>query len=193
MKKFGLLIASLLLFTLSYGQAMMDPVKFKYSVKKTGDCTAELTFSATVDAGWHLYSQENPPNPTYFEFKKSGSYKLVGKTIEPTPHKENDEYLGPVAYFKSANVNFIQKIELNSNQPFKVTGELGGQVCQDDGVCLPINIKFSFDVDPAGAICVKDPNDTDGDGTGNAEDKCPDMPGVKALMGCPDGDTDGIA
>jgi thiol:disulfide interchange protein len=191
MKKFGLLIVFLGLALISNAQ-QIDPVKWKYSVKKTGDCTAELSFSATVDAGWHLYSQENPPNPTYFDFKKSGSYKLVGKTIEPTPHKENDEYLGPVAYFKSANVTFTQKIELNSNQPFKVTGELGGQACQEDGVCIPLQVNFSFDVDPAGVICVKDPNDSDGDGTMNKDDKCPDAYGSLAALGCPDSDEDGV-
>jgi len=35
--------------------------------------------------------------------------------------------------------------------------------------------------------------DRDGDGIGDAEDKCPDEPGVLALMGCPDRDGDGIA
>lgn len=34
--------------------------------------------------------------------------------------------------------------------------------------------------------------DRDGDGIGDAEDKCPDVPGVAALMGCPDRDGDGI-
>ncbi len=192
MKKLGLLIALLMLGVLVQAQ-QIDPVKWKYSVKKTGDCTADLVFSATVDAGWHLYSQENPPNPTYFEFKKSGSFKLVGKTIEPTPHKEVDEYLGPVAYFKSSTVTFTQKIQLNSNQSFKIVGELGGQACQDDGVCIPITVNFSFDIDPGGAICLQDPNDKDGDGVGNAEDKCPDLFGSKAALGCPDGDEDGVA
>jgi len=192
MKKIAFLLWSLALVIFANAQ-QIDPVKWKYSVKKLSDCEVELTFTATVDAGWHLYSQENPPNPTYFDFKKSGSFKLVGKTIEPTPHKENDEYLGPVAYFKSATVVFTQKIQLNSDKPFKVTGELGGQACQDDGVCIPVTKEFSFDIDPAGAKCLKDPNDLDGDGMGNKEDKCPELFGSAAALGCPDMDEDGIA
>ena len=35
--------------------------------------------------------------------------------------------------------------------------------------------------------------DRDGDGISDKEDRCPDSPGIKALMGCPDRDGDGIA
>jgi hypothetical protein len=34
--------------------------------------------------------------------------------------------------------------------------------------------------------------DKDADGITDAEDKCPDVPGLKALQGCPDKDRDGI-
>jgi OmpA-OmpF porin, OOP family len=37
------------------------------------------------------------------------------------------------------------------------------------------------------------PADRDGDGVIDAGDKCPDTPGLAALMGCPDADGDGIA
>ncbi len=35
--------------------------------------------------------------------------------------------------------------------------------------------------------------DRDGDGVADADDKCPDTPGLASLMGCPDRDGDGIA
>jgi OmpA-OmpF porin, OOP family len=37
------------------------------------------------------------------------------------------------------------------------------------------------------------PADTDGDGIVDMADKCPETPGLAALMGCPDADMDGIA
>jgi cytochrome c biogenesis protein CcdA len=193
MKKIGLLIFSLVWMVLAHAQAE-DPVKWTYTVNKLSDCEVELVFTATVEKNWHLYSQENPPYQTYFEFKSAGNYKLIGKTTEPKPTKEDDEYLGPIAFFTQSVVVFKQKVALNANEPFKITGEHGGQVCitTDDGRCLPYNKKFSFSIDPAGIKCLKDPNDVDGDGTGNKEDKCPDIPGLKELMGCPDGDADGI-
>jgi outer membrane protein OmpA-like peptidoglycan-associated protein len=36
------------------------------------------------------------------------------------------------------------------------------------------------------------PPDRDGDGVIDANDKCPDVPGILAMMGCPDRDADGI-
>ena len=40
---------------------------------------------------------------------------------------------------------------------------------------------------------VEEPKDRDKDGVLDADDKCPDVPGVAALQGCPDKDGDGIA
>ena len=87
MKRIATLLLSFGLIILANAQTD-DPVKWKYTVNKISDCEVELVFTATVEKNWHLYSQENPPYQTYFEFKKAGSYKLVGKTTEPTPHKE---------------------------------------------------------------------------------------------------------
>lgn len=39
---------------------------------------------------------------------------------------------------------------------------------------------------------VEPPKDRDGDGVLDVDDKCPDVPGVAALQGCPDRDGDGI-
>lgn len=36
-------------------------------------------------------------------------------------------------------------------------------------------------------------SDRDGDGIGDKDDKCPDVAGLKALMGCPDRDGDGVS
>lgn len=193
MKKIGLLVLSFLIVIFSNAQ-IQDPVQWNYTVKKTGDCEADLIFTAKVESGWHLYSQKHNGLALTFEFKSSGSYKRIGGVIEPTPHKEYDEiFKYDVYYFKESTVVFKQKINLNSNTPFKITGSVSGQACTDgEGQCLPFGKDFSFDVDPGNVKCIKDPNDVDGDGVGNADDKCPDIPGLKELSGCPDGDNDGI-
>jgi cytochrome c biogenesis protein CcdA len=194
MKKIGLLILSLAFVIFSNAQTD-DPVTWTFSFKKTTDCEGELTFTAKVETGWHLYSQKHNGLPLVFEFKTSGQFKKIGGVAEPTPHKEYDDvFKYDIYYFKESTVVFKQKITLNSNAPFKVTGTVSGQACTDgEGRCLPFGKDFSFSVDPGEVKCLKDPNDIDGDGMGNAEDKCPDVPGLKELMGCPDGDLDGIA
>jgi len=194
MRKPIIILLSLLLLTAPAFSQMFQPVKWKYTSKKISDCEAELTFTATVDFGWHLYSQKHVEgNPLIFDFKKSGSYKRVGGVSEPTPHKQYDEIMGyDLIYFKEPVVMFRQKITLNADQPFTITGIISGQACLDDGQCVPIQETFSFNVDPEGAKCLQDPNDTDADGVKNADDKCPDEAGIAEAGGCPDMDADGV-
>lgn len=194
MRKFFFSVVTLLLLqSVSFAQ-MIDPVKWSYSFKKTGDCEAELNFKAEVSPGWHLYSQKHKDGlPLEFEFKKTGLYKRIGGVIEPKPHKEYDDIMGyDLYYFKEAVVNFTQKIELNANDPFTIKGKIRGQACLEDGQCVPLETDFVFQVDPAGFKCLKDPTDLDGDGVKNDEDKCPELEGTAATMGCPDQDNDGV-
>ena len=67
------LITFLLSFSLSYSQ-VLKPVKWTFSSNKTSDSTANLYFKATIDQGWHIYSQYitgEGPIPTTFTFDKS--------------------------------------------------------------------------------------------------------------------------
>lgn len=194
MKKFIILSGSLLLLHILSFSQIINPVKWSYSSKKTGDCEAELTFRAEVSPGWHLYSQKHVDGlPLVFDFKKAGQYKRIGGVNEPKPHKEFDDLMGyNLYYFKEAVVLFTQKIELNANEPFTIKGKITGQACLDDGQCVPLEESFTFQIDPSGSKCLKDPNDTDGDGVKNADDKCPDESGTTETGGCPDLDGDGV-
>ena len=55
--------------------------------------TYELTITAQIDKGWHMYSQKVPANgpmPTSFTFAKSKNYTAKGGVIEPTGHEVDD-------------------------------------------------------------------------------------------------------
>src|SRR5512133_3158452 len=72
---------------------ILEPVKWSFESKKTGNSEYELRFMATMDNGWHLYSQFVPaggPIPTSFKFDKSAGFTLVGKVVEPKPLEEHD-------------------------------------------------------------------------------------------------------
>jgi OmpA-OmpF porin, OOP family len=56
-----------------------------------------------------------------------------------------------------------------------------------------IGFKFSLGDDNVTPPPPPPPVDTDGDGIIDISDKCPEIPGIAALMGCPDADGDGIA
>ncbi len=188
MRKFILLLCFVIVAGLTNAQ-IINPVKWKTSVEIISETEAEITFTASVEKGWHLYSQENPPYPLAFEYTKNTSFTLQGKVKEPKPKKVNDEFLGPVAYFETSTVVFKQKIKYSGKTSFSVQGKIYGQACQDDGVCIPIEESFNVSValaEPATA------NDKDGDGINDNEDICPDNAGLSAFAGCPDQDNDSV-
>ncbi len=145
-------ILSLLLsfISLTIFAQIQNPVKWTYSVENNGKEEATLVIKASIDKGWHLYSQfigEGGPVPTSFRFDKSSYYTLVGKVNEiPKAKPIFDEIFGmQVAWFESS-ATFKQKIKVSSGKDFKVNGALEFMVC-DDKQCLPPDeVEFSFDI-----------------------------------------------
>lgn len=130
---------------------ILAPVKWEFKTKVTGNNTAELQFIATIDQGWHLYSQHLPdggPMPTEFKFEKMNGIELVGKASEPKPEEVFDEMFQMKVKYFSTLVTFTQKIKITGNQPVKVSGTINYQACNDE-TCIPGEAEFSFDV-PAG-------------------------------------------
>lgn len=81
-----ILFAAGLLFTISVNSQILKPVKWSYAANKTSKTQTTLYLKATIDEGWHIYSQNVPeggPMKTSFNFVTSKAYKPVGKTIEP--------------------------------------------------------------------------------------------------------------
>ena len=154
MKKLNTVLFFLMVFVSINAQGN-NPIKWNYAVNKTGDCEAELVFTANVDNGWHLYGQKHINGlPLTFEFIPSETYKRIGEVTEPDCHKEYDDIMQyDIFYFKEQVVVFKQKITLSSNTSFKITGHIGGQACQEDGVCIRLNHDFTFDIDIAGVEC----------------------------------------
>jgi len=140
----------LLLFisiSISLFSQVVDPVSWDYSVKRTGDNTAELIFEADIESNWHLYAQnfdEGGPVRTNFHFDDSGNFELVGETSQsPAPEEEYDELFEMDVKYFSNKATFKQKIKLLTDQSFRVTGNVEYQVCQEDK-CVYFNPDFEF-------------------------------------------------
>ena len=61
---------------------MMDPVKISSELKMLKGAEAEIIFSATIDAGWHLYSTDlgnDGPTSAALIVNKLDGAELVGK------------------------------------------------------------------------------------------------------------------
>jgi thiol:disulfide interchange protein len=143
----------LFLFTISLLNAqILEPVKWSFSSKKISDTEAEIIFTAKIDKGWHLYSQDIPPDgpiATTFEMTKSANYQRMGKISEPKPIVENDPNFDMVLKFFATKAVFKQKIKLLTNKPFVIKG-LVNFMCCNDVSCLPPN-DVSFNINVEGA------------------------------------------
>lgn len=122
------------------GQAqILEPVKWTTSVNKISDSEYELIATATIDKGWHLYSQnvpENGPVATTFSFQGHGNYLKKGNTLEAEGYVVDDPIFGMKIKYFDAKANFKQRIKLKSKAPFTVNGTVEFMVC-DDTRCLP--------------------------------------------------------
>lgn len=147
MKRYLVLCAVLMLSVLSAMAQIEQPVKWSYAAKKINDKEAVVLLKATIQKGWHIYSQkqENGPIPTTFTFAKSGDYDPIGTPSEPKGIKHYEEVFDTdVVYFEN-QVVFQQKVKLNKGST-TVKGAVEFMAC-DDSKCLPPDeVAFSIPI-----------------------------------------------
>ena len=148
MKKTTLLCCLVCLISLSTYSQILKPVTWSYAAKKTGPTTATVFLKATVDKGWHLYSQfvkDGGPVKTTFTFPAAKDFSVIGKTIEPKPTtKYESTFKMDVSYFENAVV-FQQKVKLNSKNAV-IKGNVEFMVCDDKQCLPPEQVDFSIPV-----------------------------------------------
>ncbi len=125
-----------------------NPVSWTFSAKKTADKTYEVKLTATIDAGWHLYSQTQPEDaiaiPTAIVFTKNpligleGTVKEIGKL-----EKYHDKTLDVSANQYSKKVEFVQVVKVKGNGRTNVSGTVEFQTCNDERCLPPKKVNFS--------------------------------------------------
>lgn len=147
MKKIMSLYAIILIFIQSYGQ-IQKPTKWSFSQEKINDKEIFLVFEAKIEKGWHLYSPYNPAGgslPLKFEFNKNDKFSLVGDILEVTkPKIVFDEIFNKDEFFYENIAILKQKIRVNSDKDFTITGTIEGQNCFEDGRCINFSEDFEF-------------------------------------------------
>jgi len=143
------LTAAIVLLIAIQGKAqILHPVHWSYAAKKTGKAEAVVFIKASVDAGWHIYSQyvkDGGPVKTTISFHPSKTFVLSGKTTEPKPVSKMEKAFGmEVAYFEN-EVIFQQKIRLKTGQA-TVSGTLEYMTCNDQKCLPPDDLEFSIPV-----------------------------------------------
>ena len=140
MKKTLFFLISVFTITLASAQTL-NPVSWSFSSKKINDKEYEIKMVATLQKGWHLYSQTQPEDaiaqPTSISFNKNPLVEFDGKVKEVGKlEKYKDKTLGSTAHQYSNQVTFVQKVKLKGKAKTNVTGKLEYQTC-DDQKCLP--------------------------------------------------------
>jgi thiol:disulfide interchange protein len=162
MKKFLLLFVFITLSICGQLVAQKQYVSWTYSQKKISADEFELIFKATIEPGWHLYSQieaKDGPLPTLFEFEKSNDYKLIGKTSEPKPIEHAEPVFdNQVLRFFENSAIFRQKIKALTDKPFVVKGIIDGMAC-NESMCQKFSPtpEFSFKVEGAVVSAIETP------------------------------------
>ena len=149
MKNIIIAFCSFIVFSITAKAQVFEPVKWKTSVEKISDTEYDLISSATIDKGWHLYSQNVPedgPIPTTFNYTISPKFELKGKTLEEEGHTIDDPIFEMKIKFFGDKAEFRQRISVLNQELSIVEGEVEFMVC-DDSKCLPpeyIDLKFNL-------------------------------------------------
>ena len=137
-----LFFTMVLMFSISAAfSQIQSPVSWSFTSKKISENNYEVQMTATMQAGWHLYSQTQPKDaiaqPTSFKFTNNPLLQLDG-IIKETGKMEKftDKELDVSANQYSNKVVFAQKVKLKGKAKSNVGGTVTYQTC-DDKKCLP--------------------------------------------------------
>ncbi len=138
MKKF--LLALVLPLSFIAQAQVLTPVKWTTSVEKVSETEYKLISNATIDQGWHLYSQnvpENGPIPTSFTYDDSAAnFSVVGNTTEEEGTTVDDPVFNMRIKFFSNSAQFGQTVKILDENVSSIQAEVEFMVC-DDKRCLP--------------------------------------------------------
>jgi Disulphide bond corrector protein DsbC len=145
---FNLLLLVLLLAPAGIMAQVKNPVKWNYSAKKLSTGKYELHMTATVEKGWHLYSQNTPeggPVPTSFTFTKNPLVTMDGKVKEVGKLETHFEKLFDVDVKQySDKVDFVQTVTVKGNVKTNMAGKVEYMLCNDKECLPPKKVDFSI-------------------------------------------------
>ncbi|MDR3141138.1 MAG: thioredoxin family protein [Tannerellaceae bacterium] len=165
----------LTLITVIAQAQILTPVKWKINPDSSGTSEKAIVFTATMDAGWHLYDMDLPeggPVSTSFTFETLKGVELIGKPVASVaPASVYDELLGMNLRWFGGTVSFTQKFKVTDAKRFKIAGEVEFMACNGETCLPPEREAFSFDrkhikiEDPVAALSIEELPDEPVDST----------------------------
>ena len=126
---------------------IVNPVHWKSAVKMTDDTHGVVTFTATIDPGWHLYDTQLPdggPVPTSVEWKKLDGVKLDGGLSKsPKPHEEHDATFDMTLRWWTSKATLSQRFTV-TGEKYAIDGTVRYMACNDETCTAPSSEPFNF-------------------------------------------------
>jgi thiol:disulfide interchange protein len=150
-QKIRIAIVLVLLTGISGLQAqILQPVTWSFSHQKVSDNTYDLKFTAQIDEGWSIYGLDIPdggPIATGFEFTPPEGFRFQGEMKAPKAVVKYDPNFDmELSMYSDRQVTFVRTVQVTSEKPVTVRGELVFMCC-DATSCLPPDyIEFSFNL-----------------------------------------------
>ena len=148
MQRLYAIILSLMLFAFGANAQMLEPIVWSSSIKMTSNNEGVMTFKASIDDGWHLYSfdlPENGPNATKISFEKTSGIELLGEIV---PSRQPIDTVDLVFNIRvgwwDADVEFSQKFKVIDEGKYDISGEIYFQACNGETCIAPTTETFDF-------------------------------------------------
>ncbi|MDQ8052562.1 MAG: protein-disulfide reductase DsbD family protein [Pedobacter sp.] len=148
MKRITLVLTLVLVSAFGAFAQLENPVTWSYAAKKISKTEAVVYIKATIEDGWHLYSQNvkpGGPSKTIITFTPSKDFTLVGKTAEPKPISKFEKVFNMNVPFFQDVVVFQQKVKLNKATT-TVKGKVEFMVCDEKQCLPPSDVTFSVPI-----------------------------------------------
>lgn len=148
MQRLYSIILSLMLFALGANAQMLEPIVWSSTIKMTSNNEGVMTFKASIEDGWHLYSfdlPENGPNATKISFDKTSGIELLGDIV---PSRQPIDTVDLVFNIRvgwwDADVEFSQKFKVLEEGKYDIAGEIYFQACNGETCIAPTTETFDF-------------------------------------------------
>jgi DsbC/DsbD-like thiol-disulfide interchange protein len=115
-----------------------NPVTWQANYKSISATEGEIIIIATIEKGWHTYSQKESsagPIPTSFKFIPTKDFELLGKTEESQSHEEFVKAFDAKIFVFKDKAEFKQKLK-TKKKGATITIKVD-YMCCNDNMCLP--------------------------------------------------------
>lgn len=144
---FALLLATIC-STQAGAQMFENIVRWETTQTNDADGVVTLTYTATIQSGWHIYGVDLPkdgPTVTTADLSESKGIKaLTGLTPDRKPATTYDPNFAMDLTTFDGKVTFTQKVQILDPTNFVIKGDLIWQACNDETCTPPDRYSFSY-------------------------------------------------